>query len=339
MDHLRTRPSARRAAVTALALALIAGSAACGDGDDDDAGGADASPTTSPTVEPAPAPAPTPACEDTDQAGRRVVLCTAGEAPDQGLVVALHGRGSSADEMRAVTELERHAAGEGLAVAYPEALDGGWGDDTFTTPQRPAGDEDVRFLDDLVAALRADPRIGDAPIGVVGFSNGASMGLRYATQRPGDVRAVVAVAGQLPRDPAVRPTAAVPLLEVYGTADPVRPYDTGIPAGPARQPGQPTPTLSAPDTVAAFVAALPAAVPEEPEESDPSPDDGTRVRTERWAGEGGAVVVFRTIVDGGHTWPSARARLAGGDGYGRVSQDVDASADAVDFVVDPAAVG
>lgn len=271
--------------------------------------------------------------------GRTIVVCTVADVPEQGLVVALHGRGSSAAEMRAVTQLETYAAEEGLAVVYPNGMDGGWGDDTFTTPTRPQGDEDVRFLDDLIDTLQAEPGIDDdGRVGVVGFSNGASMALRYAVERPDDVRAVVSIAGQLPRDPAVRPrpdAEPVPLLGFYGTADPLRSYDNGIPEPPNRQPGQSTPTLSTPDTIAAFVGTMPA--DGEPSESDTVADDGTRLRTERWAGDDGdggrAVVVWHTIIDGGHTWPQAHAPLPGT--FGTISQEVDASAEAIAFIVEP----
>lgn len=341
VEHL-TRTIRRRRRFAAATLTLLGGLTACSDDDDtstpvdaatedEDEGNAAAEPVVDPA-------AATPTCEETTQHGRRAVLCTAGDAPDQGLVVALHGRGSSVDEMRAVTELDRYAAEEGLAVVYPETLDDGWGDDTFPTPARPTGDEDVRFLDDLITALRSDPRIDDGPVGVVGFSNGASMALRYATQRPDQVRAAVAVAGELPRDPAIRPTRPVPLLEVYGTGDPIRSYDAGIAGDPGRAPGDPTPTLSAPDTVAAFVAVTPRARHEGPAASDPDPGDGTQVETERWIGDGGTVVVFRSVVDGGHTWPSAHAPSTGGDRYGPVSRDLDAGADAIAFVLDPSAV-
>jgi polyhydroxybutyrate depolymerase len=162
------------------------------------------------------------------------------------------------------------------------------------------------------------------------------MALRYAAQRPDQVRAAVAVAGELPRDPAIRPTRPVPVLEVYGTGDPIRSYDAGIADDPGRAPGDPTPTLSAPDTVAAFVAVTPRARREGPEAADPDPGDGTRVATERWIGDDGTVVVFRSTIDGGHTWPSAHAPSAGGDRYGPVSRDLDAGADAIAFVLDPA---
>jgi hypothetical protein len=58
--------------------------------------------------------------------------------------------------------------------------------------------------------------------------------------------------------------------------------------------------------VAAFVSMASGAVTHGgPEEVDPDPDDETRVSTERWVDEEGMVAVLRTVVDGGHTWPSA----------------------------------
>lgn len=323
----------RRRSSTTVPIGLLLASllTSCGGGEGDDASAgrtattADADATTT-TV------GTDPSCGDGVFDGRAYILCTPGDGPGDGLVVALHGRGSSAAEMRAATELETSATERGLAVVYPDGLDGGWGDDTLVTPDRPAGDEDVRFLDALIESLRSDPGVDGGPVGVVGFSNGASMALRYATARPDGVRAVVSVAGQLPRDTAIRPAGRVPLLEIYGTADPLRPYHTGIPAPPVREPGSPTPTLSTPETVAAFVGA---ADHEGPAATDPDPADGTTLSTERWTDGQGTLAVLHTIVGGGHTWPSAHASFTGGERFGPVSTDLDASAAAVAFVVDP----
>lgn len=324
----RPRHLVRRWLAASTAALLAAAGGACGD----DPGAAD-DPTSTGASTTATPGSVTPTCQDTTLVERQVIVCATGGASAQGLVVALHGRGSSARELRAVTELDRYASEEGLAVAYPDSVDGGWGDDTFTTPSRPTGHEDVIFLDGLIDALRSGDDIADGPVGVVGFSNGGSMALRYAAERPDAVRAVVSVAGQLPRDPSVRPAQLVPLLEVYGTADPVRHYDTGIVDPPDRQPGEPTPTLSAPETVAAFVAAVPSLGHDGPTESDPDPGDGTQLRTERWSSEAGTEIVFHTVVEGGHTWPSGHAPQP--EGYGAVSRDIDASAEAVDFILDP----
>jgi polyhydroxybutyrate depolymerase len=312
-------------------LAMASG-VACGD----DASGPTSTTTTGPSSSPSTPEAPVePTCEESAAGDRRYLLCTAGDAADQPMIVVLHGRGSSNIEMQAATRLENAASEKGLAVVYPDAVDKGWGDDTFPSPSRPAGDEDLVALDDLIEEVRDDRRIDDgAPVAMVGFSNGASMALRYAAQRPDDVRVVVSVAGQLPRDPAIRPADRVPLLEIYGSADPIRPFATGIADPPERQPGGPTPTLPTPDTVAAFVARGDGAVEEqEPRETDPEPNDGTRLRTQRWIDERGMLAELVTVVDGGHTWPSAHAPFTGGERFGPTSRDLDASATAVDFIL------
>jgi len=164
----------------------------------------------------------------------------------------------------------------------------------------------------------------------------AGMALRYTSEHPDQVRAVVSVAGQLPRDPAVRPSGRVPLLEVYGTADPLRPYDVGVRETPGRGPGDPTPTVPTRDTVAAFVAVgLGASEHEVLVDADLDPTDGTSVRTERWTDRGGTLAVLRSILGGGHTWPSSRGQFTGGEKFGVTSGEVDASAEAIAFVVDP----
>jgi len=330
----------RRPALFATALltatTLLAGCGDDGGGEDDATDDRDGDPatatatatatTTTTTTEAGAAALAAPTCEDGTFDERAYILCTAGSGDEQPLVLALHGRGSSPEEMQTMTGLDQLAATtEGAAVVYPAGVDQGWGDDTFTTPDRPAGDEDVVFLDGLVAELQADPRIADGPVGVVGFSNGASMALRYGSARPEAVTGIVAVAGQLPRDPAIRPTAPVPLLLVYGTADPVRSYDDGIPDDPARRPGDPTPTLPTIDAITAFVDVAPGAAADHtgPEESDPDPADATRLRTEVWTGDDGTPIVLHAIVGGGHTWPGATG--PGRPDFGAVSTDLAAS--------------
>lgn len=118
---------------------------------------------------------------------------------------------------------------------------------------------------------------------------------------------------------------------VYGTGDPVRGYDTGIPGNPGRREGDPTPTLSTPDTVAAWVAAIPGAADRHvgPEASDPVPGDGTTLRLDRWTGDD-AEVLLCSIVDGGHTWPGGPAH---DPDFGPVSSDLAVSDSALGFAL------
>ena len=232
-----------------------------------------------------------------------------------------------------MTRLDELAVPYGLAVVYPNAARGRWGDDTFVTAERPTGDEDITYLDQLIDTLRADVRISDGPVAIVGFSNGASMAMRYGAQRPGEVYAVVSVAGQLPSDPAVRPRERIPLLQIYGTGDPLRSFDDGVAEPAARGPDGPTPTLSTPETVDAFLAAASGRIDRTIEESDNDATDSTTLRTERWTDDDGPVVVQHSIVGGGHRWPAAHVDPYLDEPFGAPSREVDASAEAIDFVV------
>ena len=232
-----------------------------------------------------------------------------------------------------MTRLDELAAPHDLAVVYPNADGGRWGDDTFVTADRPTGDEDVAYLDQLIDTLRADVRIGDGPVAIVGFSNGASMAMRYTAERPGEVYAVVSVAGQLARDPAIRPRERVPLLQIYGTGDPVRSFDDGIAEPAVRSADGPTPTLSTPATVDAFLTNASGPLIRTVEESDVDATDSTTLRTERWTDDDGTVVVQHTVVGGGHRWPSAQLDPSIDEPFGAPSCEVDASAEAIEFVV------
>lgn len=274
-------------------------------------------------------------CSEGELGERSYVLCMPATTESAGLIVALHGRGSSGEEMRTVTGLDRYADEMGYAVVFPDGIDQRWGDDTFTSDARPTGDEDVEFLDGLILELAADDRIADEQAGVVGFSNGGSMALRYAAQRPENVCAVVSIAGQLPLDEAIRPTEFVPLLEISGTADPISSYEDGVPANPDRTADDSTPTMPTRDTVDAFVAMAEVDTVTEGTATDPDPGDGTSLVSDIWTFRDGGTVILHTIEGGGHTWPSASSAirpLEDSTDFGVVSHDLAASADSVMFV-------
>ncbi|NGN66758.1 hypothetical protein G5C51_22990 [Streptomyces sp. A7024] len=242
----------------------------------------------------------------------------ADEAP-RPLVIAFHGRGSSAQEMRKMTGLDQAADRRGTLVAYPEGLRHGWGAGSKATRQRPDPGADVAFTEALVKKLvrsrQADPR----KVYVAGFSNGGSMALRVAAQRPGLVAGAAAVAGQLPAGSAeVKPTGPVPVLLIHGADDPARPM-AGLPRpGPAPAGQEPiTPSLSTRASAEAFVAA---GTGKAVEKAEPGYE-----RTVWGKGQVELIVVRGA----GHVWPGGD--YAPPERFGKPSDALDATDTALDF--------
>ncbi|MFD7834266.1 alpha/beta hydrolase family esterase [Streptomyces sp. NPDC059761] len=241
------------------------------------------------------------------------------------LVIAFHGRGADAENLRRQSGLDRAAEARGMLLVYPEALGKAWGAGTAPTDRRPDPDADVRFTEALVAELVRTGRADPHRVYVAGFSNGGSMALRMAAQRPDLVAGAASVSGELPTGAAaVKPTGPVPVLIVYGAEDPVRPL-AGLPSpGPAAPGEEPiTATMSARAGAEAFAAAGGAGSPAE--EGRPGYDSVT------WpAGPAGATVRLLVMHGAGHTWPGSAVPPP--SGFGSVSTALDASATVLDFL-------
>ncbi|NDZ75818.1 prolyl oligopeptidase family serine peptidase [Streptomyces sp. SID10362] len=250
------------------------------------------------------------------------------------LVVAFHGRGADAAELRAKTRLEKAATARGMLVAFPEGLGHGWGAGTRATKQRPDPDLDVRFTEALIKHLIRTERADPERIYVAGFSNGGSMALRMAAERPALLAGAASVSGQLPTgDAAVEPTGPVPVMVVYGADDPVRPL-AGLPTPPP-DPEEPIlPTRSARDTAAAFAQAGGAGEPVTREEKG---YDRTVWRLAADAPGGDrrpdGTVQLLVVHDAGHTWPGSTVPPP--EGFGPVAKAPNATDTILDFFADP----
>lgn len=243
------------------------------------------------------------------------------------LVIAFHGRGSDAAALREQSRLERAAGARGMLVAYPEGLDNGWGAGTQATEQRPDPDLDVRFTEALIKHLVRTEQADPERVYVAGFSNGGSMALRVAAQRPGLLAGAASVSGQLPTGAAaVRPTGGVPVMVVYGADDPVRPLD-GWPSPPP-DPKEPIiPTLSARDSAAAFAAAGGAG---EPVTEEKKGYDRTVWTLKE---DAPATVQLLVVDDAGHTWPGSS--ITPPKGFGPTSKALDATDAILAFFTGP----
>jgi polyhydroxybutyrate depolymerase len=135
------------------------------------------------------------------------------------LVVALHGRPSSAEELRRTSALDATADANAFLLAYPDALDGSW-----NALECCDGADDVGFLTALVGELVRSWNVDPDRVYVTGFSNGASMTYRLAVEASDIVAAIAPVSGGFyggpaDTDPGYRPRRPIPVLSVVGDQD------------------------------------------------------------------------------------------------------------------------
>ncbi|AQS68569.1 PHB depolymerase family esterase [Streptomyces pactum] len=309
----------------ALALALVLPLAGCAA----ESGRPDAAPSASGTSPAGVTASAAPAVRAhlrVDGHTRRYFLHRPAADGPRPLVIAFHGRGADAAELREKSRLEKAAGARGMLVAYPEGLDNGWGAGTRATERRPDPDLDVRFTEALIEHLVRTERADPERVYVTGFSNGGSMALRVAAQRPGLLAGAASVSGQLPAGAAaVEATGRVPVMVVYGADDPVRPL-AGWPSPPP-DPEEPiVPSLSARDSAEAFAAAGGAGEPATRREKG---YDRTVWRLGATADGPAATVQLLVVHDAGHTWPGSSVPPP--EGFGPVSEALNATDTILDF--------
>lgn len=222
-------------------------------------GALDAPPAPSSSSSPPPAPAaddagrgsadaassPQPTFTVTDEAitvgglARSYVLVVPGDydaARRYPLVVAMHGDGGDGASMRAGFAVES-ASGAGALVAYPSGRNQTW--DLYAPAD---SDQDVAFLEALVASLAARFSVDTSRVFATGFSSGAFMANQMACRRPALFRAIASHGGGAPsepRDPTATTwdgtgftrcagqTTGVAALVVHGKDDGVVSWESG----------------------------------------------------------------------------------------------------------------
>jgi polyhydroxybutyrate depolymerase len=136
------------------------------------------------------------------------------------VVLMLHGSGGSLDEIFNVTHWGLKSDDEGFLAVFPNGFPNDEGMRVWNDG-RPAVEgraDDVAFaralLDDLGARFRIDVK----RVFVVGFSNGAGLAYRLATELNDRIASIAPVAGRirLPEPQLARP---VPAIAIVGTED------------------------------------------------------------------------------------------------------------------------
>jgi polyhydroxybutyrate depolymerase len=168
--------------------------------------------------------------------------------------------------------------------------------------------DDARFLSDLIDELRPAYNLDPARIYVTGYSNGGAMAIAAACALSGRIAAVGTVAAALERPfDGCRDSRPMPLIAFHGKADRFVPYE-GLRS-----------VIAVREWVGSWARRNRCRA--DPASTTVSPDV-TRLDYEDCPGN--ASVVFYTIRDGGHTWPSGKPMPAWL--VGKTSREVDATA-------------
>jgi polyhydroxybutyrate depolymerase len=236
---------------------------------------------------------------------KREMLIAAPSGAPTAILVVMHGSTSTPERQ---VQLSRMAplAEQGAVVAFPQG----------SIPSR-AGWEwdlegDVAFLDATVEHLREAFGATSAPLCVSGMSGGARMASRFASSGRNPVHVLGAVAGL--RAPAVqRLRSPVRVVAFHGTRDRINPYGGG------RSPRWNESVL---DAAASWAGANGHAT--EPDRTEITP---SLTRLSYGPADDPGAVTLWICKTAGHTWPGTRLTLGLRLFLGKVSYDVDATAE------------
>lgn len=233
-------------------------------------------------------------------------------SPGAPVLVLLHPRGETPEQIANIAAAGRLAADFGAWVLVPEGAGRSWNDRHSLEFV-----DDVDFLGRLLDIVIAQNQLDASRVYVAGFSNGGYMAERFACDRAERVAGIATVGAPLrdivgERCPLSRP---MPVVQFHGTSDYVVPYPTlllraGAVDGSRYWAGRAGCALNtAVDTVLPNRESV----------------DITSVRLRQYAGcTPGAEVRLYTIDDGGHTWPGSPHPLFQAL-LGRTTGDVDAT--------------
>ena len=137
------------------------------------------------------------------------------------LVIALHGYGSRAERMAAVSGWSALADRAGFVVAYAQAL----GDPSaWDAGGAYSTNRDVIFMRDLIHVLGDEVGIDPARVYVTGHSLGGGMANRVGCELADLVAAIGPVSGAFFGYASCEPTRPMPVVAIHGRADSTVPY-------------------------------------------------------------------------------------------------------------------
>ncbi len=233
------------------------------------------------------------------------------------VVIVFHGGGGNPDSMVRISGLDEKADEAGFIVVYPY----GSGRDpnrslTFNAGSvggyaKQHGIDDVEFTRALIEDLGTAVNLDQERVYATGFSNGAMMAYRVASELSDLIAAIAPVAGPMGMD-TCKPTRPVSVLHFHGTADALAPFEGGKGKGTSNVPSFLRPEFrSVAFSLDKWVEANGCDQEPKVEKLPDRADDGMTVIRKTWGnGREDSEVVLVEIRGGGHTWPGNKPPVA-----------------------------
>lgn len=228
------------------------------------------------------------------------------------LVIVLHGGGGSAEDIEKVTGFSKKADEEGFIVVYPQGVGGTWNANYCCGQAMANNVDDVGFILKVISDVETRQKIDPNRIYATGFSNGAMMSYRLASEASNTFAAIGVVSGSIggktsensiPYLPKT-PSQPVSVIVFHGTEDQHVLYN----GGHGKETTGSRIDLSVNDSVLFWVNADKCS-------SDPVIENitGNINRRSFSGGLNGTMVDLYTIIGGGHAWPGGEKGSIFGD--------------------------
>ena len=148
------------------------------------------------------------------------------------LLIVLHGAGGNyyrISKFAKYTRLNRFADKQKFVVIYPVAVRKNWNDSKREGTQDVQNINDVDFIKKLINLCQKKHHIDDKQVFIVGMSNGGAMAYRLSCELADKITAIAAISSFMPSalQENCKPAAAIPLLIMNGTEDPLIPMHGG----------------------------------------------------------------------------------------------------------------
>ncbi|MEM8527711.1 MAG: T9SS type A sorting domain-containing protein [Bacteroidota bacterium] len=155
------------------------------------------------------------------------------------LVLNIHGYALDAFFQMVFSDMNPVADTAHFLVAYPQGTPiistvpnvppeglgfviGGEGDNSFVSPTNV---DDVDFMSKVIDHIDGDFNVDLSRVYSTGFSNGGFLSTILANELSDRIAAIAPLSGTIPKSRPFEPVRAVPALYIFGTADPISPYE------------------------------------------------------------------------------------------------------------------